>query len=65
MGVRERIDEQILERAPWLGRDGAAVGLTRRALHRTLSYHRTVALAQEMEDWSGHALMSRMGRRIF
>lgn len=33
-------------------------------LHRLLSYGETIALAEEMEDWSGHALMDRMGRRL-
>ncbi|SHJ37526.1 Putative hemolysin [Palleronia salina] len=61
MGVKERIDQQILERAAWLGRGGPGVDLARAALNRMLSYDRTVALAEEMETWSGPALMDRMG----
>ena len=61
MGMKERIDEQIIERAQWLGHDNAAIRALRPLLNNLLSYDRTVALGEEMEKWSGRALMDRMG----
>ncbi|MBJ3762795.1 lysophospholipid acyltransferase family protein [Maribius pontilimi] len=64
MAVKERIDQQIEERAEWLARDSLAIRAIRPILHRMLSYDRTVELAREMEDWSGRALMDRMGHML-
>lgn len=64
MGIKERIDEQILERAAWLDRPNPAVRATRRVLNMLLSYDRTMDLATEMEDWSGPAIMDRMGQML-
>ncbi|WP_240758175.1 lysophospholipid acyltransferase family protein [Palleronia sediminis] len=64
MDIRGRIDEQIVERAPWLRRPGPSVALARTVLNRLLSYDRTVDLAREMEDWTGPAIMERMGRML-
>ncbi|SFG22197.1 Putative hemolysin [Palleronia marisminoris] len=64
MGIKERIDEQILERAAWLDRPNPAVQATRRVLNLLLSYDRTMDLAIEMEDWSGPAIMDRMGEML-
>ncbi len=64
MGMRERIDEQIVERAAWLERPNLAVRGIRAVLNRILSYDRTVALANEMETWSGDAIMTRMGEML-
>lgn len=61
MAIKDRIDEQIVERAQWLANPSGPVRLIRAVLNRLLSYERTVTLAEEMEDWSGHALMERMG----
>lgn len=64
MGMKERIDQQIVERAEWLERQSLPVRCVRGALHQLLSYERTMALAEEMEDWSGHAIMTRMGHML-
>ncbi len=61
MGMKDRIDDQIVERAAWLERPNTGIRAIRSVLNRILSYDRTVALADEMETWSGHDLMSRMG----
>ncbi|RVT84047.1 glycerol acyltransferase [Rhodobacteraceae bacterium CCMM004] len=59
--MRERLDSQIVERAPWLARPGPGIRLVRLWLDRLLDYHRTVALAEEMQDWPYHRIMDRMG----
>ncbi|SPJ24304.1 lysophospholipid acyltransferase family protein [Palleronia abyssalis] len=64
MGIRNRIDEQIVERAAWLERPNPAVRGVRAALNRVLSYDRTLDLAEEMEDWSGPDIMNRMGKML-
>ncbi len=60
MAVKERIDQQIIERAKWLQRDTLPVRLARPCLNRLLSYDKTVVLGEEMESWTGRALMDRM-----
>ncbi|WP_156800943.1 1-acyl-sn-glycerol-3-phosphate acyltransferase [Oceaniovalibus guishaninsula] len=62
--MKERIDDQILERAPWLGRGGLTALALRPLLHRMLSYQRTVDLAEEMADWNGARLMNRMAAML-
>lgn len=62
--MKDRIDRQIVERAEWLDRQSLHVRALRGMLHGLLSYERTMDLAQEMDDWSGHAIMSRMGRML-
>ncbi|CAM4026936.1 lysophospholipid acyltransferase family protein [Palleronia rufa] len=64
MGMKERIDEQIVERAGWLERPNPVVSGIRAVLNRMLSYDRTIALAREMESWSGPRIMDRMGRML-
>lgn len=64
MGMKDRIDEQIVERAGWLARPNPAVKAVRAVLNRVLSYDRTVELAEEMEDWSGDRIMDRMGEML-
>ncbi len=64
MGMKERIDEQIVQRAAWLERPNPAVRAIRAFLNRLLSYDRTTRLAEEMDDWSGHAIMTRMGHML-
>ncbi len=64
MGMRDRIDEQIVERAAWLERPNPGIRAIRAVLNRILSYDRTVELADEMETWSGHDIMSRMGNLL-
>ena len=64
MGIKERIDEQINERAAWLQRRNLPVRTARGILHKLLSYNRTMELAEEMEDWSGKAIMDRMGEML-
>ena len=62
--MKNRIDQQIVERAEWLGRQSLPVRCIRGVLHQLLSYDQTMALAEEMEDWSGHAIMTRMGQML-
>ncbi len=64
MGMKERIDAQIVERAAWLERENPLVRAVRAGLNRVLSYDQTVGLAEEMDDWSGHEIMTRMGRML-
>ncbi|TRD23536.1 1-acyl-sn-glycerol-3-phosphate acyltransferase [Palleronia caenipelagi] len=64
MTIKDRIDEQIVERAAWLDQPGPAVAAARRVLHKMLSYDKTIALANEMEDWSGDAMMTRLGHML-
>ncbi|PZX16233.1 putative hemolysin [Palleronia aestuarii] len=64
MDTRSRFDEQIVERAPWLARRFPASDIVRRGLNGLLRYEETVSLAEEMSDWSGDALMTRMGRKL-
>lgn len=64
MGMKDRIDEQIVERAAWLDRPNPGIRAVRAILHGMLSYDRTVALADEMDTWSGHQIMARMGHML-
>ncbi|WOI57604.1 1-acyl-sn-glycerol-3-phosphate acyltransferase [Palleronia sp. LCG004] len=48
----------------WLRRETLPVRLARPCLNRLLSYDRTVTLGQEMEDWTGRALMDRMSEML-
>ncbi|KKM48077.1 hypothetical protein LCGC14_1558070 [marine sediment metagenome] len=62
--MKDRIDRQIVERAPWLGRDGPLTRGARLMLDRVLAYDRTVALAEQMETWPSHRIMARMGEML-
>ncbi|KPP92031.1 MAG: putative hemolysin [Rhodobacteraceae bacterium HLUCCA08] len=68
MTARDRIDPLIEERAPWLYARRPGTRLIRGALFKTLSYDRTIALAEEYQDWSSHDLMidlfGMLGRQL-
>ena len=62
--MKERIDELIAERAPWLysGRLGTRWAL--RGLKQLLGYPLTLSLAEQFRDVSARDIMSRMAERI-
>lgn len=62
--MRDRLDPLIAERAPWLFRPGAPVGLIRRALDQMLGYDRTVALGEVLETMPADRLMAHMGKML-
>lgn len=59
--MKDRIDPLIAERAPWLIRDRADIRLARGILDRTLSYDRTIRIAQSLEHNSAAEIMDHMG----
>ena len=59
--MRDRIDDLIFERAPWLDGRTATARTARRLLNRMLGYNRTVCLAEALRDENAAAIMRRMG----
>ncbi len=60
--MKDRLDHQIQERAPWVFRPG--YGWLRKILMRVLSYDRSVRLAESFENSPADEIMDRMGRLI-
>lgn len=60
--MKDRLGQQIFERAPWVFRKG--FGPVRRSLMALLSYDRTLRLAYAMEHASADQIMDRIGRLI-
>ncbi len=59
--MKDRIDDLIFERAPWLDGRTATARTARRILNQMLGYNRTVSLAEALRDDSAAAIMRRMG----
>ena len=59
--MRDRIDPLIFERAPWLAKDRPDVRAARRILDTTLSYDRTIRIAESLEQNSAAEIMDHMG----
>lgn len=62
--MEDRIDPLIAERAPWLYASRPGTGLIRAALNRTLSYDRTIKIAQSLEDANSVEIMDHMGQML-
>ena len=62
--MKDRIDALILERAPWMARQGLATRLSRGAMHLALGYDECVALAEAMEPLPTQRIMDRLAGRI-
>ncbi len=62
--MKDRIDDLIFERAPWLDGRTATARTARRMLNRMLGYNRTVCLAEALRDDSAAAIMRRMGEML-
>ncbi|MCX7299167.1 MAG: lysophospholipid acyltransferase family protein [Rhodobacterales bacterium] len=62
--MKDRIDPLIAERAPWLFRSSAVVGATRSVLNRTLSYDKTVKIAEGFVDSPTAEIMGDMGKML-
>lgn len=62
--MKDRIDDLIFERAPWLDGRTATTRTARRILNQMLGYDRTVGLAEALRDDSASAIMQRMGEML-
>ncbi|MEL6639850.1 MAG: lysophospholipid acyltransferase family protein [Pseudomonadota bacterium] len=62
--MKDRIDDLIFERAPWLDGRTATARTARRVLNQMLGYNRTVNLAEALRDDSAAAIMRRMGEML-
>lgn len=62
--MKDRIDDLIFERAPWLDGRTATARTARRVLNKMLGYDRTVDLAEALRDDSAAAIMRRMGEML-
>lgn len=62
--MRDRIDAQIAERAPWLFQDTIAARWSRPLLTRLLGYEQTVALAETFTDSASAKIMDEMAARL-
>jgi putative hemolysin len=64
MSLADRLDPLITERAPWIAEPGAKSALARKALHRLLSYPRTVQMAEYLSPMDARTLMQKAARMI-
>ncbi|MEL6571950.1 MAG: lysophospholipid acyltransferase family protein [Pseudomonadota bacterium] len=62
--MKDRIDDLIFERAPWLDGRTATTRTARRILNQMLGYDRTVSLAEALRDDSAAVIMRRMGEML-
>ncbi|MXU65247.1 1-acyl-sn-glycerol-3-phosphate acyltransferase [Oceanomicrobium pacificus] len=62
--MKEVIDTQIRERAPWIERSAPGMGLVRGVLHSLLAYDRTLRIAEGLEPLPAHEIMREMVGRI-
>ena len=62
--MKDRIDALILERAPWMARQGVGTRLARGALHLALGYDSCVALTRSLEPLPTQRIMDRVAGRI-
>lgn len=62
--MRERIDPLIEERAPWLFRSNAAVGVAHMVLNRALSYDKTLQIGEALRDLPTDAIMRHMAELL-
>jgi len=62
--MRENIDRQIEERAPWLRRRDLRVALVRPLLHAILQYERTVSIGEAMEPMPAGDIMDALAAMI-
>lgn len=62
--MRENIDRQIEERAPWLRRRDLRVALVRPFLHAILQYERTVSIGEAMEPMPAGDIMDALAAMI-
>lgn len=62
--MKERIDPLIYERAPWLAANGPIIRPLRGLLHLGLSYDRTVAIGEQVQDKPTAEIMSQVGQLI-
>ncbi len=62
--MKDRIDPLIAERAPWLFRSSPFVGAARSVLNRTLSYDKTVRIAEGFVDSPTAVIMGDMGKML-
>jgi len=64
MGMQDRFDPLIAERAPWLFAGNIGSNAARRMLMRLLDYSRTVALAERFKTDSAAGIMDQMVRLL-
>ena len=62
--MKDRIDDLIFERAPWLDARTATARTARRVLNQMLGYDKTVNLAEALRDDSAAAIMRHMGEML-
>ena len=62
--MKDRIDPLIAERAPWLASDKPQIHAIRRILDRTLSYDKTIRIAETLEHLDPVDIMNHMGRML-
>ncbi len=62
--MEDRIDPLIAERAPWLYRNRPGTRAVRALLNRTLSYDRTIEIAESLESASSVEIMDHMGAML-
>lgn len=62
--MKERLDPLIEERAPWLYSGRPHHTLARRALMRLLSYDKTIAIGDALQDAPTEVIMADIARRI-
>lgn len=62
--MKVRIDPLIAERAPWLASKKPHIATIRRLLDRTLSYDKTIRIAEELEHAEAADIMTHMGKML-
>lgn len=62
--MKDRIDPLIAERAPWLASKKPHIATIRRLLDRTLSYDKTIRIAEELEHAEAADIMTHMGKML-
>lgn len=62
--MKDRIDPLIAERAPWLSSEKPHIHAVRRLLDKTLSYDKTIRIAESLEHSEASDIMDHMGRML-